>query len=125
MAGRTGATLALQHGLTYAVEELQLPVPAEVLERWRSRKSTRQERWDYARLIRPDGGGRWIRALHLARLTWRVGGTGPLHQRWKRMRRFLCARWESPTLGHAVRLAVRKALTGHRGTALRKVEDTP
>ena len=125
MAGRTGATLALQHGLAYGAEELRLPVPGEVLARWRARRVSRRERWDYARLIRPDGGGRWIRAWHLARLTWRIGGSGPLPSRWRRMHRFLCARWESPTLGRAVALAVRKALTGHRGTELRRMEEAP
>lgn len=115
-ARRTGATLALRHGLDYAATELKLSVPAEVLADLRAHRGSWWERADYRRTIDPAEGGRWLRAWHLLRLLRRIGGRGPLTQRWNRMARFLCDRWESPSLGAAARLAVKKVLRGHRGT---------
>lgn len=117
LAAHAGVSLPLRHGLEYAVAELRLPVPAPVLATWRGRRDSWRERWDYRRTTEPAEGNRWIRAWNLAGLLRRVGGTGAPWTRARRMRRFLCARWESPSLIAAFGLAVRKTLTGHRGTA--------
>jgi hypothetical protein len=116
LAERTGTSLPLRHGLDYAVAELRLPVPAPVLAALRARRAAWRERWEYRRTTEPAAGNRAIRAWNLAGLLWRVGGTGAPWTRARRMRRFLCARWESPDLRTVLVLALRKMLTGHRGT---------
>jgi hypothetical protein len=119
MAELTGTALALRHGLDYAAAELRLPVPAGVLAALRARRATWHERTEYRRTTDPDEGGRWVRAWNLIRLLWRVGGRGSPWVRWRRTNRFLCARWETQSLAQAAGLAVRKMLTGHRGTRAR------
>ncbi len=118
MARRTGATLAMGEGLGFAAEELKLPVPAPVLGELRGHRGSWRERWEYRRTIDPAEGGRWLRAWNLARLLRQVGGRGPFLERTRRMARFLCDRWEAPTLGAAVTLMLKKLVTGHRGTVV-------
>ena len=125
LADRTGASLALRHGFDYAAAELRLPVPAPVLAALRGRRVAWSERWDYRRTMEPTEGNRWIRAWNLAGLLWRVGGTGAPWTRWRRMRRFLCARWQSPNLRGVLWLAWRKVWTGRRGTLKIEVSDLP
>lgn len=123
MAELTGTALPLRHGLDYAAAELGVPVPAPVLAALRGRRVTWRERWDYRRTTEPTEGNRWLRAYHLAGLLWRVGGRGAPWTRLARMRRFLCTRWESPNLAGVLRLALRKAFTGQRGTLKIEVSD--
>lgn len=124
MAARTGSVLALRHGLEYSAAELQLPVPREVLARLRARPASGRERADFRRSTTPPPNNRWARAFALGRLLWRVGGTGSPRARWGRIGRFLCARWETPSLGVAFKLACRKAWRGERGTYLRHEDGT-
>lgn len=116
MGRRTGTSLVLREGLGYATAELRLPVPAGVLAALRAHRPSRREQADYRRTISPDEGGRWMRARHLGRLLRQVGGRGPWLQRWVRIRRFLCERWEAPSLRAAAVLSLKKLLHGHRGT---------
>lgn len=121
LAERSGSAVALRHGLEYAAAELQLPIPAATLAALRQRRTGWRERWDYRRTTEPAEGNRWIRALNLGGMLWRAGGRGAPWTQIRRMRRFLCARWESPNLRGVLRLAWRKAWTGHRGTVKRSV----
>lgn len=125
LAARTGSALVLRHGLEYAAAELQLPVPAEVLARLRTRRASWLERADFRRSTTVPSGNRWSRAFALTRLLWRVGGRGSPRTRWDRISRFLCTRWEAPGMGAVVRLACRKVWRGEPGTYRRNGDGSP
>lgn len=118
LAGLSGSALAVREGLEFAAAGLRLPVPPAVAAAFRARRPPWRERLEHRRRMRADEGGRWMRAWNLVRLLRRAAGDGPWLWRWARIERFLCRRWETPTLRHAATLGVRKIVTGYRGTRL-------
>lgn len=116
MGRRCGGMLALKEGLAYAAAELRLPVPADVLTELRLHRASWRERLLYRSAASPDGGNRWIRGWNVVRRIRAVAGKGPAVARWRRVGRFLCTRWQAPSLRAVGILLAKKVLFGHRGT---------